>query len=147
MRKILFILLLPFLIVGCGGLFGEEIGRIELAEPLVEGESTFYVEKGAELAFWVEIDITYDGDLDLIFDVEVLREGTLMGAYQLDALKVNPTVNEQKYTMGGHTSWSFSGEMSYMPIGVSGDYTVKALFRNSDNPTLQIEKIDLVMKI
>ena len=53
---------------------------------------------------------------------------------------------EVKKVLGNKTSWSFSGKMKHITIKEDGDYIFKAILRSSDNPTLNINKAELVLK-
>lgn len=143
-------LLLIFLI-GCSAITGEEVARLPINEistenNLVVKEVSLDLKKDEEIAFWSDIDMEYEGDASLRFRVEVLKNGEDFGGFEIDPTDKSMTLGEVRTTIMDKTDWSFSGKNSEVKIEEDGKYTFKAILVSSDNPSLKIEKAELVIK-
>jgi len=146
------ILLLSFTLVFSCGLTGEEVGRLKInalsktEDQLIIKEEHVSLKKGDELGVWSEMDYKYEGELALRFKVEVLKNGEPFGAFEIDPTDKNITFKEMKSSFNGKTDWSFTGKNTTIPIKEDGDYTFKGILVASENPTLEINKAELVIK-
>ncbi|GAA4245184.1 hypothetical protein KO504_04010 [Winogradskyella psychrotolerans] len=150
MKKIAFVIFFCFLLIGCSKLLGEEVARLEINKTsnteLYPKEAALSLSKGEKISFWTDTDVVYEDDVALIYTVEIWKDSVNIGGLKLDALKTNPTVMELRKTIGNKTSWSFSGKMKHITIKETGNYTFKAILNSSDNPSLKINKAELVLK-
>lgn len=143
-------LLLIFLI-GCSAITGEEVARLPINEVSTENnlivkEVSLNLKKDEEIAFWSDIDVEYEGEASLRFRVEVLKNGEDFGGFEIDPTDKSITLGEVRTTIMDKTDWSFSGKNSELKIEEDGKYTFKAILVSSDNPSLKIEKAELVIK-
>lgn len=149
-NKILLGLSIILILSGCDALTGEEIGRLKInrisnAELIIE-EITLDLKKDEKISFWTETDIEYNNDLKLFYTIELWKDSVKIGGFYLDALDTNPTLMNFKTTIRGKTSWTYTGKMDFMKIEEDGQYTCKAALNSSDNPSLKVNKAELVFK-
>lgn len=123
------ILLLP----SCEALTGKEIGRLSVAgvstdSNFVVGETSLPLRKNEEVAVWSHMDMEYDGDIDLLFRVRLVRDSMIV-----QELEIGPPGEERhrgrstRSTFGGHTKWSFTGKNATVTIPEDGTYTFQAI--------------------
>lgn len=141
------LLLLP----GCEAITGEELARMQIdslstEEHMVMREVALPLKKGGEIAFWSDMDLEYDGEVELRMRVRVLKDGTDLELLEIDPLAMNVTVGETRTSMGGHTDWSFTGRNHVWMVPEDGTYVFKAILTASENPSLIINKAGLVLK-
>lgn len=150
MKKTVLLIIVTFLFVACNNLLGEEVGRLEINKlsnaELHMKETSLSLKKGEKVSFWTDTDIEYENDLALEYTIEIWKDSLQIGGTKLDALDTNPTLMEVKKTLGNKTTWRYSGKMKHFSIEKDGDYTFKAILNSSDNPTLKINKAELVLK-
>lgn len=150
MKNLLFGLFIALIFSACDAVLGKEVARLEIDqtsnEELIIKQASLSLKKGEEVAFWTEMDMEYENDLALVYVVEVWKDSTLQGSFQLDALETSPTMMEVKTTIGNKTSWSYTGKMDFLNIEEDGNYNFKAIVRSSDNPTLLLHKANLILK-
>ncbi|GAA4022943.1 hypothetical protein GCM10022409_03450 [Hymenobacter glaciei] len=101
--------------------------------------------KGDKIQFWADMDIAYDGPLELEFFVQ-LPKGLALPSQRLDPLHTSLTVGEVKTVVNKHTTRSFTGRMGSFEAPATGEYDFGTLLLSSDNSTLQLKKADLVFK-
>ena len=65
---------------------------------------------------------------------------------EIDPTDKNVTLGETKVVLMDKSSWSFNGRNTKVVIDDDGKYTFRALLVSSDNPTLKINKAELVIK-
>jgi len=137
-------------LVSCDALTGKEVGRNEFMavstpEKMDYQQMKLKLAKGEKIQFWADMDITYDGPLELEFFVQ-LPKALGIPSQRLDPLHTSLTVGEVKTVMGAHTTRSFSGRMGSLEAPAAGEYDFGTLLLSSGNPTLQIKEADLVFK-
>ncbi|MEL6626477.1 MAG: hypothetical protein AAFQ83_20445 [Bacteroidota bacterium] len=136
----------------CDALNAEEVARLPInavsldPENPVMKEASLELKQGEKLYFWSEMDFEYEGEVQLLFRVELLREGESMGVIEIDPTVKDITIGQIKTTIMDKTSWSFSGKNNHMTVEESGSYTFKGVLVASDNPTLVIDKAEIVLK-
>lgn len=155
MHKLFSILVLMFsfsVLVSCG-LTGEEIARLPINEVstsnahLTIKEAELDLIKGDKIAIWPEMDFKHEGELDLLFKIEVLKNGEVYGLLDIDLTDKNIAIGELKTAINGKTNWRFSGKNSQIAIKEDGTYTFTGILTASENPTLDITKAEVVLKI
>jgi hypothetical protein len=140
------------LLTGCDALTGEEVARLSINEvstddnDLIIKEVSLDLEKDEEIAIWSDMDIEYEGDVNLRFRIEILKNGKSFGGLEIDPTDKNITIGEVKTTLMGKTDWSFSGKNSEIKIEEDANYTFKGILIASDNPTMKVTKAEIVLK-
>ena len=136
----------------CDALNAEEVARLPINEvstdpenPIVK-EASLELKQGEKLYFWSEMDFEYEGEVQLLFRVELLRDGESMGFMEIDPTVKDITIGQIKTTIMDKTSWSFSGKNNHMTIEEDGMYTFKGILVASGNPTLVIDQAEIVLK-
>lgn len=131
---------------------GEEVARIPVNEistdndNLIVGETSIDLKQGEEIALWSDMDMSYEGDVALRFQLEIIMDTTSLGIMELDPMDKNITLGEVKTTLNDKTNWSFSGKNGSFKVEEDANYTFKAILIASDNSTLQIDKAELIIK-
>ena len=153
MKSNLFVKLaiLAAVLSGCSALTGEEVARFPINEAssennLIAKEATLDLKKGDEIVFWSEMDIEYEGNVEFQFRVQITKDGQAYGGLEIDPLEKNVTLSEMKTTIANKTNWSFTGRNTKIEIEQDGRYGFKAALMTSENPTLKIEKAELIIK-
>lgn len=150
-QRALLFFLLAVVFFSCDALTGEEVARLPVnfvssEDSTVIKEVTLDLKKNDEIVFWSEMDIEYEGDVEMRFRVQALNDTTKLGGLEIDPTVKNVTLGEVKLSLGGKTSWRFTGRNTNIVIDHDGKYIFKAIFVASDNPTLKINKAELVIK-
>ncbi|MEZ4828929.1 MAG: hypothetical protein R3C61_21980 [Bacteroidia bacterium] len=147
------ILAVPFiLLAGCSALTGEEVARLPINQvstsddDLTVGEALLDLKKDEEIAIWSDMDIEYEGDVALRFRMEILKDGESFGQLEIDPTEKNITIGEVKTSLMGKTDWRFSGKNSEIKIEEDGNYTFKGILVASENPSLTVNKAEIVLK-
>lgn len=148
-RKIALALSLTGL-VSCDALTGKEVGRatftaVATPEKMAYQTTKLKLTKGEKIQLWADMNIAYDGPLELEFFMQ-LPKALGLPSQRLDALHTNLTVGEVKTVVNEHTTRSFSGRMGSFEAPATAEYNFGTLLISSNNPTLQIKKADLVFK-
>ena len=145
-----FILVIAFIFTGCTG---EEVGRIPVnalttdsAHFVIKESQSISLKKGEKLYTWADMDMEYEGELQLQFAIELIREGNSLGVVKVDPMKNDMTVNSIETTLGGKTSSRYMGRMDFIEIPEDGNYVFKALLSSNGNPTLRLNKAEVVLK-
>ena len=137
-------------LVSCDALTGKEVGRntftaVATPEKMIYQRTKLQLTKGDKIQFWADMDIAYDGPLELEFFVQ-LPKGLALSSQRLDPLHTSLTVGEVKTVVNAHTTRSFMGRMGSFEAPVTGEYDFGTLLLSSANSTLQLKKADLVFK-
>jgi len=135
----------------CDSLFGKEVARLPInaistPEQEVMKEATLKLKKDDKIAVWSEMDMAYDGDAPVRFQMVVLQDGTPFQQLEIDPTKKNISVSEVKTSLNSKVNWRFSGKNTEVTIPANASYTFKARLIAGSNPTLQIKKAELVLK-
>ena len=139
------------LLTGCDALTGEEIAQLSINEVstttnLISKEASLDLKKGDEIGLWSDIDIEYEGNIVLRFRIGIDRNGEKYGGLEIDPMDKSITIGELKTSIMGKTNWRFVGKNSKIKIEEDGEYTFKGLLVASDNPSLNIEKAEIILK-
>ncbi len=149
--KIVFTCITITLFTGCNSLTGVEIARLKInkvstASNFTDDEVTLELKKGDEIALWSDMDMEYDGDVNLRFRIKLFKDGIKTSEHEIDPTKKNITIGEVKSKIMNKTKWSFSGKNSEIRIEEDGNYTIKSILVASKNPSLKVNKAELVLK-
>ncbi|RSK44019.1 hypothetical protein [Hymenobacter rigui] len=150
-RLLAAILLLTAPLGACEALLGKEIARLPVntvstPQQEVVKETTVNLHQNDQLALWSEMDMEYQGEAPLRFQVVVLQNGQPFKQLELDPTEKNVSVQEAKTDINGRVSWSFSGKNAELTIPKDAAYTFKARLIAAPNPTLRLHKAELVLK-
>ncbi|MCP4520474.1 MAG: hypothetical protein GY827_02065 [Cytophagales bacterium] len=148
MRKTSLIVLLSIFLWGCGG---EEIGRLPINKISREGnvtikEVTLELKKDEELGLWSEMDMEYEEEASFRFQVIIMKDGKEYEKFQIDPTKKNVSLGESKITLNGKTSWEFTGRNTAYKVKEDGTYIFKSRLIASENPSIILNKAELVIK-
>lgn len=150
MRNNIILVICSLLLVSCGAFLGEEVGRMPFT--LLSNDSTniqqisLDLKKDEIITFWAEMDLAYEGELELLYTVEVWQDTVKIGGFQIDALNTNPTLMEVKTSFNDQTSWSYKGKMDFLKIKEEDHYTFKAILQSNDGAIVTLNKADLVLR-
>jgi hypothetical protein len=150
-KSLIWALSLTLPLQGCNALFGKEVSRLPINIVSTKGhevvkEATLRLQKDEEVSVWSEMDMAYDGDAPLRFQVLILKNGAAFQELEINPVDKHITVGELKTSINGRTNWSFSGKNGEVTAPESATYTFKARLVAANNPTLQIKKAELVLK-
>ena len=149
-QHILMVLLIG-VIAGCSPTTGEEIARIKLDRASTGGspaikELEIDLKAGEKIYLWNEMDLTYEGEVALLFQIQVINGTDTLGVMRFNPLDNDMIIGEVKNTVGGITNWEFSGYSKFWTIKKDGNYQLKAFLSTNGNETLQMRKADLVLR-
>lgn len=139
-------------VVGCSALTGEEIARLPINQVSTSNdnlkieEALLQLKTGEEIVFWSEMDMEFEGDVSLLFRIEILKNGESYGGVEIDPTDKNMTIGELKTSFMGKTDWSFTGRNKRLTIEEDGDYTFKGILLASDASSLILNKAEIVIK-
>ena len=138
-------------LAACEAMFGKEVARLPVNTVSTAGqeivkEASVPLKKGNEIAFWSEMDMAYEGDAPLRFQVSVTKNGASFKQLEIDPTRKNLTVGEVKTSVNSKVNWRFSGKNEVLQIPEDGTYTFKARLIAGTNPSLIVTKAELVLK-
>ena len=141
-----------FALSSCSAIMGEEVARLPVNivtlsdEDMHVGEATLPLKAGEEVGIWSEMDLEYDGNVELRFRLEVYKDGKLIQQLEVDPTQKTISSNEVRKEINGSVDWRFTGKNGTYPIEADGEYTFKSILVASDNPTLVVHKAELVLR-
>jgi hypothetical protein len=139
------------LTLGCDALSAEEVARfsfdrVSTEEDLNIQTQNIDLEAGEKVHLWTEMNMEYEGQLGLEYQILLIKGSDTLTFIRLDPEEKDITTGEFKTTIGGSTKWRFSGRMNHLTVEDAGTYTFSTLLVSSDNPSLKLNKADLVLK-
>ena len=148
------LLLVPFLllsVIGCDLVSGDEvarfpINRVSSGEGNGASEQSLQLQKGEQVAFWSEMELEYEGEVDLRFRVNIMKDGTDFDQLEVNPFEKNITIGEVKKEINGDVYWSFEGKNGEIEIPEDGKYTFHAWLEASDTSSLKVGKAELVLR-
>ncbi|MCH2022925.1 MAG: hypothetical protein MK207_10655 [Saprospiraceae bacterium] len=145
------LILIFYLSVNCSGFLGQEVGRLSINEVSKKNnkpwvETAIELNTGNDIDIWSELDIEYEGILELSFKLEVLRNGEPYRQLNINPMDKNLTMNEIKTSIMNKTSWSFSAKNTTVNIEEDANYTFRTFLLSSENPTLIIKKAEIILR-
>lgn len=152
MKNKFLITFISLLLISCSSLTGEEVARLSFDEistddNLIIKEAEIDLLKGDEIYLWSQMNFEHTDNIELRFRIEILKNGEKYGGLEIDPTDKNITIGEMKSTINNKTKWRFSGKNSEIKIKEDGKYTFKAILVTSENPSLKINKADLIIKM
>ena len=152
MKKTFYLLLLVVSIItnGCG-FTADEIGRVSIDQLSTEGNIqsksiTLDLKNGDKLSYWADMNIEFEGELALEFQVRLTFNEKQLGARSFNPFDRDITMGEVKSTLLNKTTWRFSGRMKHFTIPEDGKYTFEVILLSNGNETFKMNKADLVFK-
>jgi hypothetical protein len=152
MRPLIWALALAAPLGACNALLGEEVARLPInavstAENQVVKEASLLLRKDEEVGIWSDMDLAYEGEQPLRFQVVVTKDGAPFKQLEIDPTVKNLTVGEVKTNINGQIDWRFTAKNAELKVPANGTYVFKArLVASSANPTLKLTKAELVLK-
>jgi hypothetical protein len=151
LKKLTLLSIVALVLLGCSAITGEEIGRLAINklsqnENYIVKEVTIDLKKGDEIVFWSDMDLSYEGDVKLMFRLKIFKDEAKFKTKDIDPFKKNITIGEMKTGINGKTNWSFTGKNSKLKIEEDATYNIKGILLASKNASLKITKAELVIK-
>ncbi|MCX2744518.1 hypothetical protein OO013_11615 [Mangrovivirga sp. M17] len=151
MRRFLTMVLISVLITACNALTGNEIARLKIDKVSNENDlrvwkASVRLKKGDEIEVWSDMDLEFEGVVQLRFGVKIYKNDEEYRQLEIDPFDKNTTLGEVRKTINKGTEWSFFGKNTSLRIDEDGSYTFEGVLISSENPTLKINKADLVIK-
>lgn len=147
MRTLLVSSLLLFFLVGCGALQNKEVGRIAINEANDElQEIELELRKSRPVELWADLQLEFDDEIQLYYNIEVWQGENQVSGQRINGLELEPMMTMEKNQKDAHHSWNLIGKIGEVELIQNGTYTVKASINTSDNATLQLKKVHLVLK-
>jgi hypothetical protein len=145
------LLLAPALLTACDALIGKEIARLPLNALSTPGqevakEASVQLPKGAEVALWSDMDLSYEGEVGLQMQVQVLQDGRPFRQLAFDPREKNLSIKEARTSVNDKVSWSFSGKNATLLVPAAGRYTFRARLVAEPGAAPQIRKAELVLR-
>jgi hypothetical protein len=154
MRTLLFFFLgLSWLLFpSCEQLTGREVARVTVdslvtGEPITWKATNVSLKKGEKLWFWADMGMEYEGDSQLKYLMQIIRNPDTLGFVSLDPDKHKMTIGGTEFSSGGKTQKSYSGKLDFYEVPETGEYTFRVALTSNGNPTLKLMKSDLVLKL
>jgi hypothetical protein len=126
---------------------GKEVGRVPFTG---EGTASATVAlKAGEVSFWTDIDIEYNGDASLTYEVELTQGGAKVGSATCNALGQHPAKMSWLETNVGdsHTRRGFGKMTCAATVGSGGPTVVTVKLAFDKRPvTVPLKKADLSVK-
>jgi len=136
-------------LISCSALTGEEIARISneistTSQPKSK-EVVLQLKKGDEIEIWSDMDFEWDKKVELRFLIELLKEGEKYTDYEINPIVKSVSVGDVKTELFGSHKWYFFGKNSTIKIEEDASYTFKVILIASDNPSLRVNRADIVL--
>ncbi len=150
MRKFISLLSVLIFITSCTALTGEEIARIPIKEVSTENnikmqEVSLDLKALDEVSIWSDMDFEWDRKVELRFIIEVLKNGEAFADYEINPTETSITYGETKTEMFGSHKWYFFGRNMQIKIEEDANYTFKIMLAATKNPSLIINRADIVL--
>jgi hypothetical protein len=140
----MFAILSVLLLAGCG----KEVGRVPFAAEDTKAVSMPL--RAGDVAFWTDIDVKYEGNAALVYDVQLLQGGSAVAAATCDALgPMSMKVGWVETQFGESGSRRGSGKMAACSVSLAkgGPTLVQTTLRFATRPSrVDLNRADLVVK-
>jgi len=103
---------------------GQEVGRVSCEQGTAK-TSEFEIEGAKPAAFWTDLDVEYDGNPEMYYEIEVELDGEVVAERTCHALDVNTKINSVTSDMGNHHTRRWQGKMKCEPFELEDTATVK----------------------
>jgi hypothetical protein len=138
-------------LLSCEAITGKEVARLTVDTISTEGhtvsrEARLDLKKGENIALWSHMDVAYDGDPKLYFQLQLLRDTVVEKEVLVDPFDKRITIGEKRTEFNGHVDHSFTGKNGELPIAEDGTYIFRTrLVRLNDVP-VELRKAELILK-
>ncbi|MFT4979285.1 MAG: 3-phosphoglycerate kinase [Myxococcota bacterium] len=139
------------MLLGCSGLVSTftaaELGRVNFIGPAT-GATTSATVAAGPVALWTDIDLEWEGDLALRYDVRIAQDGAELAVMSCDPLDVNVTMNSMTTDLGSRHTRRYQGLMhctATIPTDGPIDVTAALSVTNATS-AYSISRADLVIK-
>lgn len=153
MRKVFYILVAvaTTTLLACAALKAKEIARISIeqlstSDQKLWKQTSVDLKKGDILRFWTEMDMEFEDDLKLEYQVQYIKNSDTLGYITLNPFERKVSVGESKASLMNKTTWSFGGQMDILEITENAKYTFRVILVSNGNETLKLNKADFVLK-
>ncbi|RTQ45993.1 hypothetical protein EJV47_22810 [Hymenobacter gummosus] len=145
------LLFAPFLLSACDALMGKEVARLPVNALSAPGRdvvraTTVQLQQGDKVALWSEMDVGYQGEAQLEFQVQLLQNGQPVQRLAFDPREKDISLKEVKTSVNGDVNWSFTGRNASFVVPATGAYTLKARLVAIPHATVQLRKAELVLR-
>lgn len=135
----------------CESLLGKEVARLPINAVSMPGndaikEVSLQLKKDEKIAVWSELDMAYEGEAPLQFQIRLFKDGSPFKELAFDPTVKSVSMNEVRTDVNGSVNWRFSGKNAELTIPEDGTYRFMARLIATPNPTLQLKKAELVLK-
>jgi len=162
-KHYIFILIITILSNSCA-FIQKEVDIINIEELTTSSEElkiykskTININSGDKLYFWSELDMEYEGNLNLYFQVEIVNDkGENLLLIEMDALDIDTRVLCVETTLDNKTNYSCTGrihnftspeDMDFIEFEDSGMYSFNVIMFANSYDKLDITKSKLILKI
>lgn len=152
MHRYIFIMACTVVFITSCNVNGEELGRLSIneisynEEQMVMRQVTINLMKGDKIKFWTEMDLSFRGDVAMRFRIEIIKDGMTYGGLEINPMERDITLEENKIEVDGLVDWRFSAKHASLSIDENGKYTFRGILVASENPTLEINKAEVVIR-
>jgi hypothetical protein len=158
----IFIIIITVLSNSCA-FVQEEVDIIDIEELTNSSEElkiykskTVNINSGDKLYFWSELDMEYEGNVNLYFQVEIANDkGESLMLIEMDALDIDTRVMCIETTSNNKTNYSCTGrihnftspeEMDFVEFEDSGEYSFNVIMFANSYEKIDIKKSKLILK-
>ncbi len=144
-----------YVMLVCIGLFAlachKEIKRVSIAQLstadsiLYTGTSLGFLDEST-LSLWSDMDIEYDGNLYLSYNIDLYRDSIIVSHKKYDLLHPHIVKHEKKKQTNTNIKRSFTGKMGNILVENPGNYSFRVWLTSNGNTTLKLHKSELVIK-
>lgn len=145
------LLLATTFLPACDAIMGKEVARLPINAISAPGrdqprETTVPLRKGDKVSVWSEMDMSYQGQVQLQFQVAVLRDGQPFEQLAFDPRDKNISLKEVKTQVNGAVNWSFTGRNAVLTAPADGAYTFRGRLLAQPAHGPDIRKAELVLR-
>jgi len=141
----------------------EEVDIINIEELTTSSEElkvykskTIKIDSGDKIYFWSELDMEYEGNLNLSFQVQIVNDkGENLMLIEMDALDIDTRVMCVETTLNSKTNYSCTGRihnfispenMDFLEFEDSGEYSFNVIMLANSYEKIDIKKSKLILK-
>ncbi|MCA9688153.1 MAG: hypothetical protein R3A51_11600 [Nannocystaceae bacterium] len=129
------------LLVGCAG---EEVGRVAFHDGDA-GQATVTLSADKPVHFWADIDVAYEGQAKIQYEVELAADGATVATVTCDALDTTSRVASKRVLTADGGDIDYKGKMRCeAEVPKTGAYELRARFSAEPAPT-RLGRHDLVI--
>lgn len=123
---------------------GSEVGRAACPGPNESIEATITIPDGKPVSVWSDLDISYEGNKNLTYQIELYQDGKQVYEGSCDPRDVNVKMNSVSKNVGSRSELRQQGKLKCPEITGSGEFEVEAELVADEGVT--VSGCDLVFK-